>query len=84
MRKKLNNTCGFQLDYSYLDLPTAFYTKIKPTEEKSPTMVILNEQLANSLGLDFSDITLMEQAKLFSGNIMPAGVEPFAQAYTGH
>ena len=89
MTKKWNdncklNACGFQLDYSYLDLPTAFYTKINPSKVKLPTMVILNDQVANSLGLNFSHMTLKEQAKLFSGNVIPAGVEPFAQAYAGH
>ncbi len=54
MTKKLNDDCklsasGFQLDYSYLNLPTVFYSKIKPFKVKSPTMVIFNDQLADSL-----------------------------------
>ena len=36
------------------------------------------------MGLDFSDMTLKEQAKLFSGNMLPDKVENFAQAYAGH
>lgn len=83
MTKKLND-CGFQLDYSYFDLPTPFYSKIYPSEVKSPTKVILNEELSNSMGLDFSHISTEEQSALFSGNMLPDGVDSFAQAYAGH
>ena len=47
-------------------------------------MVILNDELAHSLHLDFSHMTLEQQAALFSGNVLPNRVEPFAQAYAGH
>jgi serine/tyrosine/threonine adenylyltransferase len=78
------NTCGFQFDYSYLELPTTLYTKIKPSNVKSPAMVILNDELAYSLGLDFSNLSTEEQSELFSGHTLPDGVKPFAQAYAGH
>ena len=78
------NTCGFKFDYSYLDLPNIFYSKIDPSNVKKPAMVILNDELAHSLHLDFSHMTLEQQAALFSGNVLPNRVEPFAQAYAGH
>ena len=80
---KLNN-CGFQLDYSYLKLPSTFYTNIHPSSVKLPKMVILNDDLADSLGLEFSHMSKEEQALLFSGNKLPDGANPFAQAYAGH
>jgi len=36
------------------------------------------------MGLDFSGISTDVKAALFSGNIMPEGSEPLAQAYAGH
>ena len=78
------NACGFEFDYSYLDLPTLFFSKINPSKVKSPDMVILNDQLAHSLNLDFSHMTSKEQSLLFSGNMLSDKMDPFAQAYAGH
>ena len=78
------NTCGFQLDYSYLDLPDAFYEKTHPSQVKSPNMIMLNKDLAHSLGLDFSHMSSEEQSSLFAGNTLPDKAKPFAQAYAGH
>jgi len=75
---------GFKFDNTYLQLPKVFYTKLLPVPVPKPEMVVLNMPLAADLGLDFSDISADEQAALFSGNQMPEGAEPFAQAYAGH
>ena len=47
-------------------------------------MVIFNAPLATDIGLDVSDRSSDAQAALFSGNNMPKGSEPLAQAYAGH
>ena len=75
---------GFNFDNTYLHLPKVFYTKLLPEPVPKPEMVILNDPLANNIGLDFSDLNADEQAVLFSGNQMLKGSEPFAQAYAGH
>lgn len=36
------------------------------------------------MGLDFAEIEKEAQAAMFSGNAMPVGAEPLAQAYAGH
>jgi len=75
---------GFNFENTYLHLPKVFYTKLLPAPVPKPEMVILNAPLANDLGLDFSEISVDEQATLFGGNNMPEGSEPLAQAYAGH
>jgi len=76
--------CGFQFQTTYTDLPDGFYTRLDPAPAPTPEMVILNDGLAASLGLDFSALTDQEKAALFAGNTLPEGAEPFAQAYAGH
>ena len=75
---------GFKFDNSFLSLPEGFYTRLDPVPVKSPEMVLLNHELARSMGLDFSDVSPKEQAALFAGNKIAKGAEPFAQAYAGH
>ena len=75
---------GFNFDNTYIHLPEVFYTKLLPAPVPKPEMVIFNAPLATDMGLDFSSIGADAQAALFSGNIMPEGSEPLAQAYAGH
>ena len=73
---------GFRFDNSYLSLPEIFYTKLNPSTVMAPKVVILNNELATSIGLNFSELDNIEA--IFSGNMLPQGSEPFAQAYAGH
>lgn len=75
---------GFQFEHSYINLPAQLYTKIDPVRVKAPKLVILNQALAQSLGLDFSSHSQNDLAAMFSGNLLPAGAQPIAQAYAGH
>ena len=75
---------GFNFDNTYIHLPEVFYTKLLPAPVPKPEMVIFNAPLATDMGLDFSSIGADVQAALFSGNIIPEGSEPLAQAYAGH
>ena len=75
---------GFNFDNTYIHLPKAFYTELSPVPVRQPEMVIFNAPLATNIGLDFSGISTDVKAALFSGNIMPEGSEPLAQAYAGH
>ena len=80
----MNHSQDWQLENSYSDLPEQFFTKINPVPVGSPKLLLINGELAKSLGikLDLDDkVTL---ANLFSGNVLPKNVNPIAQAYAGH
>ena len=77
-------TIGWHFDNTYSKLSNTFKEDIKPTPVHSPELVVLNEELAKDLKLDFSKISKKELAKLFSGNSLPEGTKTIAQAYAGH
>ena len=74
----------WNFDNTYSKLSKNFIENIKPVQVKCPTLIILNNELAKKLNLDFSDTTKEELAQLFSGNSLPEGSETIAQAYAGH
>ena len=77
-------TVGWHFDNTYLKLSKTFREEIKPTTVHDPELVILNEQLAKDLNLDFSKQDKKKLAKIFSGNFLPDGTTTIAQAYAGH
>jgi len=77
-------TIGWHFDNTYSKLSNTFKEDIKPTPVNNPELVVLNEELAKDLKLDFSKISKKELAKLFSGNSLPEGTKTIAQAYAGH
>ena len=82
--KPVKNYINWNFDNSYSKLPEAFKEIIKPVSVLNPELVILNENLAKELGLDFSKIEKNELSALFAGNILPEGTNSIAQAYAGH
>jgi serine/tyrosine/threonine adenylyltransferase len=50
----MNFSDTWQLENSYTKLPGKFYTPVKPTPVSAPKLIIFNEKLANSLGIDLS------------------------------
>ena len=73
----------FRFDNSYARLPAALFARQLPTPVAAPELLLLNEALADELGLDAG--VLREQgAGWFSGNVPMDGAEPLAQAYAGH
>lgn len=78
------NNSGFKFDNTYANLPEIMATKLSPVAVKKPELVILNHDLAKSLGLDFSKHSDQENAEIFSGNKLIDGSLPLAQAYCGH
>ena len=77
-------TIGWHFDNTYSRLSKNFKEEIKPIPVKNPELVILNENLAKKLDLDFSNISKKELAKIFSGSVLPEGSSTIAQAYAGH
>lgn len=75
---------GWNFDNSYRRLPQFFYSEQTPAKVSSPTLVMFNERLANQLGLHAESLHSDEGAEIFSGNRLPDGAEPIAQAYAGH
>lgn len=51
---------------------------------KAPQVVVLNHRLADELGLSLHDLSDTDAAALFSGQQLPPGAHPIAQAYAGH
>ena len=78
------STYGFNFNTTYKTLPHHFYTLQNPVPVTTPEVIIVNHDLARSMGLDFSALSKNQQAELFAGNQLPKGAEPFAQAYAGH
>ncbi|MGF9697060.1 protein adenylyltransferase SelO [Paenibacillus sp. MABNR03] len=82
--EKAKLDAGWNLDNSYARLPQKFYTSQGAVPVHSPELVIFNEALAASLGLNAEVLNSREGAAIFAGNETPEGAEPLAQAYAGH
>jgi uncharacterized protein YdiU (UPF0061 family) len=77
-------TAVISFDNTYArDLP-GFYEPCQPERAPAPVLLFFNRGLAEELrlGLDGLDDTAL--AGLFSGNTLPEGAQPIAQAYAGH
>jgi uncharacterized protein YdiU (UPF0061 family) len=75
---------GWNLDNSYARLPKSLFTSFNPTPVRSPKLVILNELLAISLGLNAKKLKSEDGVAVLAGNLIPEGASPLAQAYAGH
>ena len=75
---------NFKFDNSYTQLTSMMMSKVMPAKVKLPKLILLNHDLAKQLGLDFSSLDEKELAELFTGNTLPEGANPIAQAYAGH
>ena len=83
-RKHSRRDAGWNFDNSYVQLPEAFYVRLNPKPVSTPKLVVFNRALAQSLGLIPDALKGDEGAAVFSGNLIPEGAEPLAQAYAGH
>ena len=71
-----------QFDTTYRSLPAHLFSDTLPTPVKDPQLLLLNRELLAELGLeDESDEGLLGY---LSGNRIPEGATPIAQAYAGH
>jgi uncharacterized protein YdiU (UPF0061 family) len=82
-KQKLSDM-GWHFDNSYSRLPETFYVRLNPLPVLTPKLVVFNAVLARSLGLNPEPLNGAEGAAVFSGNQIPEGAEPLAQAYAGH
>jgi serine/tyrosine/threonine adenylyltransferase len=78
------NAVGWRFDNTYVRLPEVFHSPVAPAAVRGPRLSILNHQLANELGLDFTGLSAEACAAIFAGQVLPDGSQPIAQAYAGH
>lgn len=81
---EINKNTGWRLDNSYGRLPKNFYSRQNPVPVSSPRLIKLNLDLAGALGLDAERLQSEEGVAELSGNRIPEGSVPIAQAYAGH
>jgi len=79
-----HNALGWQFDNTYARLPEVFFAAAQPAAVREPRVAILNSRLATELGLYLSGLSSADAANLFSGQVLPSGCQPIAQAYAGH
>ena len=79
-----NSNMGWNFDNTYIKLPQMLYSKQKPIPVKSPKLIILNDDLVDSLGLDTNTLKSDKAVSVFGGSTIPKEASPIAQAYAGH
>jgi uncharacterized protein YdiU (UPF0061 family) len=75
---------NFNFDNSYASTFEDFYVRCRATLASAPKLLQLNHALAEELGLDPIALDSEAGSAIFSGNAIPEGAEPLAQAYAGH
>ncbi|MDO5518999.1 MAG: YdiU family protein [bacterium] len=75
---------GFHLENTYAKLPEKLFSRQDPSSVRSPKLVVLNLPLIESLGLNPEELKGEIGVGIFSGNKIPKGSTPIAQAYAGH
>ena len=75
---------GWNLQSNYTEISDKLFSELKPDIVTNPSTVIVNNELVKKLGLNLNGISEKDLSNLFSGNQLPNGAKPFAQAYAGH
>ncbi|NWK55903.1 YdiU family protein [Verrucomicrobiaceae bacterium N1E253] len=71
-------------DNTYAQLPERFYVKQAAAQVPSPDLIQINRALAEELFIDPDWLQSPAGIGMLSGNDMPEGADPLAQAYAGH
>lgn len=74
----------FSFDNSYARELEGMSVPWQPTPSPAPQWLRLNQGLADELGLDPQALASDAGLAIFSGNTIPEGAQPVAQAYAGH
>ncbi|MCX7569309.1 YdiU family protein [Tumebacillus sp. DT12] len=75
---------GWNFDNSYARLPEIFFSSQTPSPGRAPKLVVFNDRLAATLGLNAKALKGEAGVEVFAGNRVPEGASPLAQAYAGH
>ena len=81
---ELTATAGFRFDNSYARALDGFYAPWQAAQVPAPVLLKFNRALATELALDVDALDGPLGAAVFSGNQLPQGATPIAQAYAGH
>ncbi len=74
----------FPFDNSYFRELPGLYIPHQPEQRATPQLLYFNSPLADELLLKLPEDAPELLAALFTGNLIPEGAEPIAQAYAGH
>jgi len=74
----------FRFDNTYARELPGLAVPWPPAKVPAPSMLYFNRALAEALGLDGDALAGERGAAIFSGNEVPEGAAPIAQAYAGH
>ena len=77
-------TSDFYFDNSFAHHLEDFFAPSRSDSLLEPKLLKFNYSLAKELGLDLKALDSEEGLAIFSGNKIPKGAEPLAQAYSGH
>lgn len=75
-------TLHIPFDNTYARLPGRFFRAVRPVAVRAPRLIRFNAGLAAELGI--APGAPEDLAQAFSGNRLPDGATPLAQAYAGH
>lgn len=62
----------------------ACYSFVNPTKPSNPSLIHLNEKVANEVGINHTDLNSTEFLDIVSGNKILENSKPFAMCYGGH
>jgi len=74
----------FTFDNSYARLPETYHQAVTPTTITQPQLIIYNQPLADTLGVETTPSDNDTLAHIFSGQRLLPGSQPIAMAYAGH
>ena len=75
---------SFDFEHSYAEQLPGFCASVEPAWAPNPSLLHFNTALARELGHDCEDLKRDVLVQIFSGNALPCGAQPIAQAYAGH
>lgn len=75
---------GLHFDNTFAQELEGFFAPWQAATVPAPRMLLFNHALATQLGLNAQALDSEEGVAIFSGNRVPEGALPLAQAYAGH
>ena len=82
--ERLIDNTYLKLESTYTELPKIFYSKQNPSKVPSPELVVFNDSLADTLGLNKEFFKSKNGIDLLSGNKILKRSTPISQAYAAH
>lgn len=65
-------------------VPAAMWSAVEPSAVEAPRLLAHSREMAAELGFSEADLTSPEFARVFGGNALLPGMQPFASNYGGH